>query len=227
MNSQLQWITDLLNRNDVPYWVDDGTLLGLVRDGELILSDRDIDISMWYADIDDADPIIPIAKKNGYRVIERKYYGEVQSYQVYPRSNDDHPRTINIKFYRKYNNHAWLPTPRRKKRPNSLIQSALWMTGMFYWKAIFGLFDTKPVPTYPVRIQETRLYWIPVQYFHDLNQNEDFSVTMPANPEDYLEYRFGQSWETPTDDWDMWRDDGGVRESLPNGLISNTMYRSE
>ena len=37
----------LLNAHDVPYWVCHGTLLGLVRDGELIPWDHDIDIAIW------------------------------------------------------------------------------------------------------------------------------------------------------------------------------------
>ena len=35
-----------LNDNDVTYWVDFGTLLGIIRDGDVILGDNDVDISI-------------------------------------------------------------------------------------------------------------------------------------------------------------------------------------
>jgi phosphorylcholine metabolism protein LicD len=40
-------ITDLFNKNNIPYWVDFGTLLGIVRDGSIIPWDHDGDISVW------------------------------------------------------------------------------------------------------------------------------------------------------------------------------------
>jgi hypothetical protein len=37
---------DVLERHDIPYWLEDGTLLGIVRDGDLIPWDHDADLSI-------------------------------------------------------------------------------------------------------------------------------------------------------------------------------------
>lgn len=37
----------IMKENDVPYWVCHGTLLGLIRDGNLIPWDHDIDFGIW------------------------------------------------------------------------------------------------------------------------------------------------------------------------------------
>ena len=38
---------NLLNENKISYWVCHGTLLGLIRDGNLIPWDHDIDLAVW------------------------------------------------------------------------------------------------------------------------------------------------------------------------------------
>jgi len=37
---------DILEKHNIPYWLDDGTLLGIVRDGDLIPFDHDADIGI-------------------------------------------------------------------------------------------------------------------------------------------------------------------------------------
>ena len=39
----------ILEKNDIPYWLCQGTLLGIIRDDELIPWDHDIDIAVWYS----------------------------------------------------------------------------------------------------------------------------------------------------------------------------------
>ena len=38
---------EILNKNNVKYWICHGTLLGLIRDKQLIPWDHDIDIAVW------------------------------------------------------------------------------------------------------------------------------------------------------------------------------------
>jgi len=44
---QLRWFIDLLNAMKIHYWLDSGSLLGMIRDGALIKDDNDLDISIW------------------------------------------------------------------------------------------------------------------------------------------------------------------------------------
>ena len=46
IKSMLLDTIDVLNKNNIPYWIDDGTLLGIIRDGDIIPWDNDADISV-------------------------------------------------------------------------------------------------------------------------------------------------------------------------------------
>ncbi|MBK5254687.1 MAG: LicD family protein [Vicinamibacteria bacterium] len=43
-------VTDVLNRHDIEYWADFGTLLGLIRQGDIILGDKDVDLCVLDAE---------------------------------------------------------------------------------------------------------------------------------------------------------------------------------
>lgn len=47
MEEELRSIIKLLNQSKMLYWMNNGTLLGLVRNGMPIEGDNDIDISIW------------------------------------------------------------------------------------------------------------------------------------------------------------------------------------
>ena len=47
MDKQLQEILSSFHQHEINYWLDSGTLLGLMRDGRLLESDRDLDIGIW------------------------------------------------------------------------------------------------------------------------------------------------------------------------------------
>lgn len=46
----LNYISNLFKKNDIPFWLTCGTLLGAVRTGKLIPWDNDIDIGIWESD---------------------------------------------------------------------------------------------------------------------------------------------------------------------------------
>ena len=56
---------ELLAKNDIPYWVCHGTLLGLIRDKRLIPWDHDIDIGLW-ADSISKESAIDLMTGHGY-----------------------------------------------------------------------------------------------------------------------------------------------------------------
>jgi phosphorylcholine metabolism protein LicD len=60
------YLTDLLEKNEIKYWLDCGTLLGAVRDGCIIPWDNDCDISILH---DDANRVLSLTEqviKDGY-----------------------------------------------------------------------------------------------------------------------------------------------------------------
>ncbi len=54
----LRQVTSSLNDNNIEYWVDFGTLLGLHRDGDIIMGDNDCDICIWEKDREKVKPVL-------------------------------------------------------------------------------------------------------------------------------------------------------------------------
>lgn len=69
--------TDFLNKYDIPYFLEGGTLLGIVRDGDLLPWDHDVDISIRYQDAEKFDRHRWKFYLKGYRVTCRR---GIQSY---------------------------------------------------------------------------------------------------------------------------------------------------
>lgn len=61
----LKDVTDLLDKNSIPYWLEGGTLLGIIREDRLLPWDNDLDISITE---DYYDKTIDIVKELNYRV---------------------------------------------------------------------------------------------------------------------------------------------------------------
>lgn len=63
----LPYITDLLDKIEVKYWLDWGTLVGAMRNGKMVPWDFDIDIGIFH---DDAELLLsyePTIRADGYR----------------------------------------------------------------------------------------------------------------------------------------------------------------
>ena len=69
--------TDFLNSYGIKYYLEGGTLLGIVRDGDLLPWDHDVDISIDYADAAQFDKLRWRFYLKGYRVTCRR---GIQSY---------------------------------------------------------------------------------------------------------------------------------------------------
>ncbi len=81
----LLFITDVLNENNIEYHLEGGTLLGIVRDGDLLPWDDDIDISI---DISEAPKLKALQKvfwKKGLKLSIRKSeksFGPIKKGQI-------------------------------------------------------------------------------------------------------------------------------------------------
>lgn len=67
-------IADVFDKFGVRYWLDFGTLLGIVRENRILPWDTDMDISIMDADQDKvAEFVLPELKRRGYRTYTRHY----------------------------------------------------------------------------------------------------------------------------------------------------------
>ena len=68
-------IIEILKKNKLKYWLGQGTLLGIVRDGNLIDWDHDIDICMWPEEIE-KEKIVNMLKDNNFVYRDYLTFGE-------------------------------------------------------------------------------------------------------------------------------------------------------
>jgi len=88
-------IVKILNKNKILYWICHGTLLGIIRDNNLIPWDHDIDIAVW----DSREIKLKIKKlmfKNDF-VIKKKFYKN-DGFQTFLKPGG---REVDINFYKK------------------------------------------------------------------------------------------------------------------------------
>jgi len=70
----LEDVTRILEKHSVRYWLDFGTLLGIVREGRILPWDDDMDISIFEEDRQKVhDVVMPEIKRLNYRIYSRMH----------------------------------------------------------------------------------------------------------------------------------------------------------
>jgi hypothetical protein len=170
----------------IRYWLDGGTLLGIVREQRLLPWDDDCDVFVDERDPTKLQMLMKTLKSRGLRVRVRKVSKPIGPFDL------GDSRLIKVRNYR----WQWL-------RGRSLIDLFLLVEkdGYHYWTL------------------QNVLSRAPSEYFKELDRMEfkGYQYSIPANPERYLEMRFGAGWRTPVKEWDSFADDGAIVESLREG----------
>ncbi|ADH86496.1 LicD family protein [Desulfurivibrio alkaliphilus AHT 2] len=99
---------DLLNKHGIRYWLDSGSLLGLVRDGAEIPWDSDIDLGIWADDMARLMEALPEIKRIGYEVSVRHYRGILYGCTI-KQINGNDMRPIHVHVYFRHDDLAWSP----------------------------------------------------------------------------------------------------------------------
>lgn len=84
----LEFTDDLLRKHEIPHWLEGGTLLGAVRNGELIPWDDDVDIGMFSRDVDRVAALEEEVEAAGY-VLDLTYF-PIAITVKYSRANEAH-----------------------------------------------------------------------------------------------------------------------------------------
>lgn len=70
-------VIDFLDEQNIDYYLEGGTLLGIVRDGELLPWDHDIDLSISVNDAERFAANKSMLAKKGYRITKRKMHRNI------------------------------------------------------------------------------------------------------------------------------------------------------
>ncbi len=215
----------------VPFWLDQGTLLGLVRDGRLIEDDHDLDLGVWEDDYkNNRAQILAKLKREGIWVEAYK------PHQLSITSLGEDVPMINIAFYKRISGLAvkkmYYPGPSRLE--NLAVKAALFgahaasgrldkkLPGGGIYRALLLLAKVIPAPAWRALSHlsgRSQYYFkpyvtmaVPEHFFLKLGDIsiDGVNLPVPANPEAYLALKYGPDWHKPRKEWVFWEDDGAI-----------------
>jgi phosphorylcholine metabolism protein LicD len=222
----LKKIKKILDKYNINYWLDEGTLLGAVREKKLIEWDHDIDLSIWYKDLEKIKPLFDEIKKIGVevcffewkkhiKIIEKGYEIDINLYHL---KDGQATRTwhVHTKLGRIVDYFIWTiylknPENRKFNVPFFITKSLVKLSNILpkgMNKKILNIL-LKIYQKNGCRFVQVAM---PSHFFKDLTTLEfykmDFNV--PKKTEDYLEYRYGKGWRSPKRDYVFYEDDQSV-----------------
>ena len=208
-------IINLLDKNKIIYWLCHGTLLGIVRDKNLIPWDHDIDIAVW-DEKNLKEKIKLIMIRNNYKLKE-KYLIDDDLLTFIKKGG----REIDINFYhKKFSNLEDIAYVKWFIPKNSICKTidAFSMAKDYRGKFMFVInkFEfIQPIFKLLKRIlikknffYKTAGYTQPLKFLKEFKKIDfkNMKVSVPSSSEDYLEYVYGASWKTPIKNYNWIKD---------------------
>lgn len=96
-------VVTCFNDKGIAYWVDSGTLLGLVREGKIIDWDTDFDLSVWDHEVTESD-VLEALQLPGIKTVSQLSRG-INSINVFSTGSQKDGK-VDITFYTKVENYA-------------------------------------------------------------------------------------------------------------------------
>jgi hypothetical protein len=226
-------LVDILNSQQVKWWIDHGTLLGFVREGKPIDWDKDFDIGTSLSAEEVIEKILPLVKKAGYASFFDDSCDALKI-ELKSRTCD---WTVDIACYAKIDSQMikrWpeltaLPLPRFivfmvmnflsggiQEFNNPILRSIY--RGIFFICYPMIAFTSR---NFRRRINIKLKKYIPLKinsvasmFFEEFCQCNYAGIILnqPKMAEEYLRLRYGDDWQTPKKDWNYLQDDGGIKK---------------
>ncbi len=218
--AQMDELAELLEKNGVDYWVDSGTLLGLIREGGFIKWDKDIDISVWAQDLRALNRLRPQFKKLGYTPWP-SYTGPPYVLSLVPEKKDDRI-AVNIGGYFLDDDTAYRLVWDVRKNSFARKDPRHWLSEIYRFPLHVSVFlvrskiGARPlVGRWPWTYIIDPGYWaVPYRLLEKTKTHKPSGYRIPARTKEYLELRYGD-WRKPVKDWDYKRDDGAYHSGVP------------
>ena len=212
-NVEYQSFINILNEHDVPYCIDSGVLLALMREGKLFENEKDVDIQMWAEHENKLYSLLPLFKDRGYKVTIWLYKGLTYQYRFL------HPYKIpvHIMLFRRKGNWAWCPASKATGNPFKTLPGRYLYYGFNgFRRRIRQYLVTTDISIWPWNMQRIVATWrVPAMYFDQTFFHEDFKVYIPHQWDEYLQFRYG-NWRVPAEKWDFWHEDGAIIHQNPD-----------
>lgn len=207
---------NILNENKIKYWICHGTLLGIIRDQQLIPWDHDVDIAVWSKTVS-RETIKQIMLSSNFLL--KKKYLEDDSLTFEKRGG----RQVDINFYKvttlKKNNKAiayasfCIPKNFFYKLIEALSNAKKYNGRLKYLINSFSIFEPIFEKLKIFLIKKNMFYgraWITqplelLKEFRNINFYE-IDLIVPKKTEEYLIYMYGKNWKNAIKKYDTIRD---------------------
>ena len=225
-------VVHILKDQDIYFWLDQGSLLGSVRNGHFLAWDHDVDIGMTVTD----QQVSLIAKE----LI--KLGGTLECYPYVLRlMRKKHEKSVDMRIYTSHGLNmttqmrASLPGNKSLAHRIGLKLCILGQRGSskLVRQIAYLLHSPKSFHfRYPLQIayniafafarltdswrhyyrQRIVYFSVPSSYFSNLDAIivHDMHLPIPSEVESYLQMKYGHDWRVPNHSWKYWRDDGAI-----------------
>ena len=209
-------VIKVFNDNNIKYWICHGTLLGIIRDNELIPWDHDIDIALWSETIS-KEKITKIMLSNNFK-LHKKYYEDAS---ITFTKNEG--KKIDINFYK---------TTKEKNKNIPLAYADFCIPKNFFCRLVNALsmskkyegkfkFFIKLFSVFEPLFEKFKIYLIKKKIFYGyawitqplelLKEFKEFNykgviITIPKKAEEYLVYMYGKDWKIPVSKYNTIKD---------------------
>ena len=221
VDQNFEEVIRLLNINKIEYWICHGTLLGIIRDNELIPWDHDIDIAVWQ-NKSLKKRFINLMRENDY-VLKEKYLID-DDLLTFTKLGG---REVDINFYeKKFDNInpvayiKWFVPKNIIMKFIEAISSSSSYTGrckfiinrLSFLEEIF-----KKIKIFLIKknfFHKTVGYTQPLKLLEKFKEIKfkNLNVSVPYLSEEYLEYVYGSNWKKPIKKYNWIKDSPSTKE---------------
>lgn len=210
-------IIKILQEHNLKYWIGQGTLLGIIREGNLIEWDHDIDICMWPEEIE-KKKIVNILKENNFTYRDDLTFGEKYDQLSFDKIGG---RRVDINFYQKMKlkNNKIIACNKYGFPRNKLMSliDAISLIESYdgkYKSIIKKLKFLKKVSiTLKVLLIKFKLFYKTAGYMQPIELLQNFKevnfyglkLRIPNLPEEYLRHVYGDDWRIPQKKFSWWK----------------------
>ncbi len=182
----LKKVTNEIDKSNVEYWLEGGTLLGAIRDKKLIPWDHDLDIGIKFSNDKEIKQLISSLKKYFF-VRPLKFpsdpkiwsLGKYRVIKVYTKKTYFKRSSLCLDIFLYYKGHV--------KDQGEMYKYVVWGKNACHQLKYFDSLD------------EITFY--------------DTKFKIPSFSEQFLEVKYGSNWRTPKKHWNVALDDGSINRN--------------
>lgn len=194
-------LLNILNQNNIDYWLDSGTLLGLKRDGKLISGDKDIDISVL-----DCERVFSLLQGLGdVDIRTKKLRGQIVKIKIFGLNE----RVIDISFFYDTGKNFYISPQFIINYEHFLLNSTLIKKILVSYLYRAKSIDYKILIFFKIILKG---YWLTPKNLicvDKIKPSKDVNYKMPLKVEEYLTYRYG-NWQKKISNWSSTKQDNGL-----------------